>query len=544
MRLPHRIVAALLALGFVALGLPGAACDEPDKPTRTRESAIAGSWYPGHAVMIASEIDLLTRITRDAPTPPGRPVALLVPHAGWQYSGAAAAAAFRLLKPGDFDRVVVVAPSHRGSFRGFSIPDVASYRTPVGEIPLCATAVRELLDGELIRSVAGVHDSEHSIEIELPFLQERLDSFLLVPVLAGHTDGEQQRALAERLAKLDDGRTLFVFSSDFTHYGPRYGYTPFERSAMDARGQIRSLDRRAVSHFAPPDAAGFRAFLTETGDTICGRDAVGVMLELLPLIAPDAKPVLLSHYASIDMAGMEDENSVSYYAYAWTGGEVPEGAPLGPPPPERTVSPSDPEVDAVLGDGLVRVARASIETAMDGGPHLREALRGLPADREELLRVQAVFVTLNRTDPEEIAARGRLRGCIGQVSPSYRLAQAVVVAAVQAALADRRFTPVTAEELPGLEVEVSVLTPARPVGSWKEIEIGKHGVILRKDGSSAVFLPHVAMDQGWSLEETLTHLARKAGLSPSAWRDGATFEVFETRMFVEHEEESHETDAS
>jgi len=505
-----------------------------------RRSAIAGSWYPGSPSLAAAEVTQMLRAAAAAsPAPAGKPVALVVPHAGWRYSGPAAAAAFRTLHRGDFDRVVVVAPSHHSGFAGFSTSGAKAYETPLGRIPLDRDAIQGLLDGQLVRTVPGAEDEEHAIEIELPFLQQALGSFRLVPILAGGTTPDQDRAMAAKLAPLADGRTLFVFSSDFTHYGPRFGYAPFGASAPSARAKIQSLEDEAVARLLVLDGDGFRRHLDTTDDTICGRHGLSVMTELVPRIAPGAKGTLLSHYASVDLPGMSDDNSVSYVAIAYYD---PPAAPvkiLGVPA-EAPIAPADaPPLDADLSARLVRLARAALNTDLSGTDDVQRELAALPP-RRELDSKQGVFVTLSRTDPREIAAMGELRGCIGQVFPTYPLHEAVVIAAVNAALDDPRFPPVTADELGRLAVEVTVLSTPRPVSSWKEIELGRHGILLDQNGRRAVFLPQVPGEQGWTLEETLEHLSRKAGLSGTAWRDPATrFSVFEGQVIEEETGPSH-----
>jgi AmmeMemoRadiSam system protein B/AmmeMemoRadiSam system protein A len=457
-----------------------------------------------------------------------------VPHAGWSYSGLAAATAFRLLKPGDFERVVVVAPSHQGSFRGYSLDDAAAYRTPIGEVPLCDAAL-SALGGADARVVPGVADGEHSVEIELPFLQEALGRFCLVPVLVGDTDEALERSFAERLAGLDDGRTLFVFSSDFAHYGPRFAFQPFGPLSPAVREKIRAMDARAVALLAQVDARGFRDDLRETGNTICGRHGLATLLELLPRIAPKAGAVLLAHYASSDLPGIEDDGSVSYVAMAFLR-ERAAGARFGPPlvaPPRMEDAPPDtPALSAEDGARLVRIARAALATHFLERDELGPQLAAWPTgpDRE---RRQGVFVTLNRKDPGEIRAMGRLRGCIGQPEPVFPLYYGTVQAALDAALRDPRFEPVRAAELPRLEIEVTVLSPRKPVGSWHDIRLGVHGIVLQKGDKAALFLPQVAPEQGWTLEQTLTALAEKAGLPPDGWREGASFSVFTGQAFEE-----------
>ncbi len=525
----YRLALALLCGALLVAAAPARRGGE------VRPPAVAGSWYPDRPSLISAEVDRLVRATAGAPALHGKPVALIVPHAGWRYSGFAAAAAFRNLNPGDFDRVVVVGPSHHVSFTGFAVSAAAAFRTPAGEVPLCHEEVDRLVDGKTVRVVPDADDHEHSVEIELPFLQERLDRFCLVPILAGRTDPTMQRDLAARLARLRDGRTLFVFSSDFTHYGPNYDYVPFGPSAIKAREPIRALDTRALGYLLTPDATGFRKFLEETSDTICGREGIQVLLELLSRIAPDAKAARLAQYASIDIPGFESDSAVTYVALAYADGQPPPGEPLGPPPPYPSVPSSAARISDDLGSRLVKVARATLLTELRGTDDLRRALREIPAAaRAEMSRLQAAFVTLNRTDPRDIARQGRLRGCIGQVYPAYPLPEAVVIAAASAALQDPRFPPVRPEELPWLEVEVTVMSPPQPIDSWEKIAIGRHGIVLKKGNHRALFLPQVPVEEKWTLEQTLSHLSQKAGLPEDAWREGAVFEVFEGQKFAEH----------
>ncbi len=530
-----RFVPAVLLAAALVAAVPACAAAPGPATGTVRPPALAGSWYPRPRALAMVQAWQMMRDARQAPSLPGTPRVLVVPHAGWRYSGTVAAAAFRTLRPGAFRRVVVVAPSHRGGFRGYDIGDYAAWETPLGRIPVCGAAAASLRDGDLVRAVPEVDEREHSIEIELPFLQETLGDFCLVPVLAGSVDAAGQREMARRLAKLDDGRTLFVFSSDFTHYGPRYGYTPWGSSAPKVREKIRDLDERAVSLILAGDAAGFRRFLAETGDTICGRMGLATMLELLPLLHGDLHPVRLATWASIDIPGFEDDNSVTYVAIAWTEKPPASARPLLAPPRREVAQPGNAKVPGEVGRRLVRLARAALETQLRGREDLHRELAALPPD-PVYDREQAVFVTLNRTDPGEIRARGRLRGCIGQIWPSYPLLSATVLASLQAALADRRFTPVRPEELDRLAVEVTVLTPPHPVDSYREIELGRHGIVIEKDGRRAVFLPQVPGEQGWDLPTTLSHLARKAGLPADAWRaPGCRFQVFEGQVFHEGE---------
>ena len=531
-RSARSLALAMLVGGLAVTGPAGAASAATVPAGPVRPAALAGAWYPGSPALLLTTARNLMGQAGGAPMPHGRPVALVVPHAGWAYSGPVAATAFRLLEPRSFTRVVVMAPSHHAAFAGYALDDASAYRTPLGEIPLSRAALGELEAPGLARLVAGATGPEHAVEIELPFLQAALGSFTLVPVLVGRVDAAAQKAFAERLARLDDGKTLFVFSSDFTHYGPRFDYTPFGGTA-GARRKIRELDDAAIGLLERLDAEAFRAFVKKKDATICGQAGLGTMLELLRRIAPGAKATLLAHWASGEMPGSRDDSSVDYAAICFAREEEAVGTAMVSPPRLAAVAADDPPLSEAVGRALVRVARGALEADLLGDTTLLgAALRDL-AEARAVSPLQAVFVTLKRKDPEGIARLGELRGCIGQVLPTHPLDLAVVKSALDAALQDPRFPEVEAWELPKLSVEVTALSPIVPVGSWKEIRIGTHGIVLEKGPHRALFLPQVAPEQGWTLEETLDALAQKAGLSRGEWRSGASFSVFTGQVFHE-----------
>jgi AmmeMemoRadiSam system protein B/AmmeMemoRadiSam system protein A len=512
---------------------------ESARAGRTRPAALAGSWYPDGRALLFATAHLLMRTAASAPTLPARPIALVVPHAAWDYSGLAAATAYRLLRPGDFDRVVILAPSHHGQFQGFALDDATAYRTPLGEVPICEGVVQTLAS-EVARVVPGVTEPEHAVEIELPFLQAALGSFCLVPVLSGQTDEDIQEAFARQLSRLDDGRTLFVFSSDFSHYGSRFGFSPFGDLSPATRERIRAMNDRAIALLSRHDAEGFRAYERGTGNTICGRHGLATMLELLARIAPGAEATLLAHYASADLPRADDASSVTYVTLAYvrppepaTDGVAPgAGAPLVAMPPLHMIPVDAPPIGPEMGGRLVYLARAALRSELWNRDDLERALLEWPQGPDQE-RVQGVFVTLYRTDPDGIRRHGRLRGCIGQPEPRFPLYYGTVRAAVDAAFHDARFDPVTALELDQLEVEVTVLSRRRPVESWRDIQVGTHGIVLEKGDKAALFLPQVATQYGWSIEETLTALARKAGLPRDGWKEGARFSVFTGQVFGE-----------
>jgi hypothetical protein len=498
---------------------------------RVRPPAVAGTYYPDSPASLTAAARYLFRLAESGPELRGKPVALVLPHAGWPFSGVAAATAVRHLRPGDFARVVVVAPAHYGDLRGYALDDARAYRTPLGEIPLCPD-VRSRLELEgTARVDSGPGRREHAVEVLLPLLKVALGSYCLAPVLTGQTTEEQEKACATRLRGLDDGRTLYVFSGDLTHYGPRYDFMPFGPRA-EAAPRVRALDEALIEPLIAGNARAFREALEQTKAMVCGGNPLRTFLELLPLLAPESRPRLLAYYASADLPWWKDDNSVGYATLAaFREGSV-EGEPLRSVPDYPDVEKDTPPLSADLGRRLTRLARAAVEAEFFGTEALEEALAALGPEAP-LRRRHGVFGSLYRRDAQRIAADGRLRGCQGQVLPTYPLDLGTVQAALEAAFRDPRFTKLHAGELSGVQFEVTVLSPPQAVAGPSDIAIGKHGVLLQKDGKVAVFLPQVPKEAGWNVEETLDALAEKAKLPRGAWREGASLAIFTGQVFAE-----------
>ncbi len=475
-------------------------------------SPLAGRWYPADAKVLRRMLG--EYIEKASPTNAGDVVALILPHAGYRYSGATAAWGVKMVAGRKFSRVVVMGPTHHFSMPGAaSVPDVAAYVTPLGEVPLDTEMIARLRKHPEFVSRREVHAAEHSVQIEVPLLQMVLGKFNLVPIVAGQFDIAGARRLAKIILSCMDEKTLVVASSDFTHYGPNYGYVPFTENVAES---LRRLDMGAFAFIRALDGTGLLEYVRRTGATICGRSPIAVLLEMLPR---DATAHLL-HYDTSGREMGDFRNSVSYLAVAFSGKWRIETA-ARKREEEKPVKLSDDEKKALL-----RLARGTITYYMENGRKPDVADLGItitPAMRA----VMGAFVTLHEN--------GQLRGCIGEIFPRRALYQAVMDRAIDAAVHDWRFRPVTKEEVPRLEIEISALTPPHRVGSYRDIVLGRHGIVLYKHGRSAVFLPQVAPEQGWDLATTLEHLSLKAGLDAEAWREGAQFDVFEANVFSEKE---------
>ncbi|MBN2451092.1 MAG: AmmeMemoRadiSam system protein A, partial [Lentisphaeria bacterium] len=383
-----------------------------------------------------------------------------------------------------------------------------AFRTPLGDMPVDRGACALLAAGGGPFSVRDdVHEGEHAIEVQVPFLQTVLPGAALVPLLVGELAAGDADRIGGRLAgAFPDARTLWLVSTDFTHYGAGFGYVPF-RSRIQER--LEELDLGAVREVLHGTAESLHRYIAETGATVCGAAALEILLAIRRRMAAPWTGRLLA-YTTSGRLEHDDSHSVSYAAIAFTEAEE-EGAHGGPP-----------AIGGEAGRTLLRLAREAVR-----GDLLGPAFRAPPAESlpECVRQPLASFVTLTR--------HGELRGCMGSLSAELPLFQDVIENARNAAFTDPRFAPLGAGELAEVRFEVSVLGPRRAIEDPAEFEIGSHGIVLTKGTHGALYLPRVAIEQGWSRETTLDRLSRKAGLEAGAWRRGARLEVFRARVFAE-----------
>ena len=269
--------------------------------------SVAGLWYPAAAAELSAQVDLLLRNATPEHDRPPPPCAIIAPHAGYVYSGAVAARGFAAARGSCAARVLLLGPSHHHAFPGAAVPESARYRTPLGDVPIDREATTGLRDAEWFRGDDGPFGREHSLEAEIPFLQRTLDAgWRLVPVLIGAgTSRAASASVARSLSAVVDDDTLVVVSSDFTHFGSRFGFAPF-REQVDRR--IAQLDRGAIDRILDWDVDDFERYVDSTGATICGRDAIGILMRLWP---ERRRGSLAAYDTSGRMTG-DSEHSVSY----------------------------------------------------------------------------------------------------------------------------------------------------------------------------------------------------------------------------------------
>jgi len=306
-----------------------------------------------------------------------------------------------------------------------------------------------------------------------------------------------------------DTETLVIASSDFVHYGPRYGYTPFKENIAE---QIKKLDMGAYKYIAGLDSDSFLQYRHRTGATICGYVPIAILLSMLD----KSTEVHLIKYATSGRLTGDFTNSVSYLSAAFTGTWKNR--------PKIETRPASIELTDQDKQTLLTLARKTILYALKNQRVPQPEDLGLKIT--PVMKIpRAAFVTLKKNS--------LLRGCIGDIFPQRPLYKSVIRNTINAAFNDRRFGQLKKNECNDVTVEISALTQPEPVSGPNEIKIGTHGVVLSKNGKSAVYLPQVAPEQGWDLNQTLTHLSQKAGLPPDAWKQDAQFLVFQAVVFGE-----------
>jgi len=505
----------------------------------------AGSWYPADPQALRSQVEGFLAAA-EGPIPAGRIQAIVVPHAGYDYCGKTAAYAYRAVRGQPVKRVIVLAISHRAWIDGASVLNAKGYETPLGLVPVDQEAAAALLKSDGFGTVEAAHQTEHSDENQLPFLQCALGDFKLVSILVGSPDSEDPAKAEERLEGLAkairpwvDDQTLIVASSDFTHWGIEQDFLPFRHNGSE---NLKALDGEAAYFLTQRDLQGFLDSFLRTRATVCGRADLALMLKILG----EGPPGVVLHYDRSGSPDTDPSNSVGYFAMAFSSpapakefAESPASAPASGPSAEKPVSNPDwiapawkrAELNAEEQQTLLRLAREAIAARMDASS--RGRLKGEYEITPRLMAPQGAFVTLTE--------KGDLRGCIGCVAAPGPLYANVVRMAGEAGFGDPRFPALTQAELARIHISISALLtpdgevdkmPTRKLESIEQIRVGQDGLTIRKGAQGGLLLPQVPTEQGWNRDQFLMHLCEKAGLPPQAWKD-AEIERFTAQVFGE-----------
>jgi len=453
------------------------------KPIFVRPAAVAGQFYPADPGRLSSQIKKFLSVL---PTASAVPQILLVPHAGINFSGQTAAHAYNTIKNSKIKNIILIGPSHHAAFDNIAIDNSRFWQTPLGQVPVNQSLAKKLVSSPQINSNSSVHQKEHCLEVQLPFLQTVLKDFTIIPILIGQTDQKTLNLLAQKINPLLDDSTILIVSSDLSHY-------PDEPTA-----QI--VDQKTIEAILSVDPSIFDQTVSSLHqqypqiDTFaCGHQAIQVAL----LLAQDLnlQPQLLNYTNSGQTSGQPDR-VVGYASMVF-----------------YHINP----VTAGAGASSYQLSDANQKTLLNWSQKVltsyvsNQKIPPDPSPDPVFDQKRGVFVTLHQN--------GQLRGCIGNFQPDQSIWQQVADMTISSAAKDPRFPVVSPQELNQINIEISILSPLKQISSWKDIDLPRHGVYLDYQGRTGTFLPQVAEETGWSKKEFLSQLCtQKMGLSSDCYR--------------------------
>ncbi len=457
----------LLTIFFLIACLVSNGCAE-----NIKEPSVAGTFYPADKKELKESVETFLTKAQKAQRD-GRLIAIISPHAGYEYSGQVAAYGYKEIKDSDINKVILIGASHHSGFKGASVYTKGSFKTPLGNVE-----INEKLAGSLLNESADVkfypeaHANEHSLEVQLPFLQTVLKNFTIIPILIGSPTKQTFDHLVSKLTEMIDEKTLIIASTDLSHFHDYH-----RAIEMDSR-IISAIERLSVT-----DAG----HLLENGESeMCGTFPV-IIAEEVAKRHGATLGVLFNYANSGDVTNEKDRvvgyASIGLYKNPLTEEEKKE---------------------------LLALAKRAITDYVSNGKTPEGEIKN-----QKFKSDGAVFVTIKK--------KGSLRGCIGHTQPVMPLYQSVIKNALAACSGDPRFPPMTKDELKDIDIEISILSPLNQLKNIKDIQVGKHGLVIRKGMQSGLLLPQVATELGWDRETFLKHLCSKAGLPETAWKDAELY---------------------
>ena len=472
------------------------ACDGQTKQAVVRPATQANRFYTGDAEELRQEVDSFLRM-HHGKTQYENMAAVIVPHAGYYYSGNVAASAYMSIdnkKP--YKRIFLLGPSHHEWLNGASVNTEADYyATPLGNVKVDHETAVKISEDSAFFYRPEAHDREHCLEVQLPFLQRRFGENLppIVPIIISTNDYQKLKRMAEVLTPYFTDENLFVISSDFSHY-PNYE----DACEVDARTG-KAIETGRVEEFIATIEANERLGKRNLATSACGQFPI---ITLMLMLDGYYEVKHLMYQNSGDISG-DHSRVVGYHSFAF----------LRKDSTNFVLSDEDKRL-------LKEIALQSIKDSLDGKPITQP---DLGSESPVLSSMCGAFVSLHK--------HGRLRGCIGHFGEDYPLYEIVAQMARAAAFEDPRFSPVRREELEDLDIEISVLTPMRRIQSLDEFELHRHGIYIRKGYRSGTFLPQVADEVNWTKEEFVGHCSQdKAGLGWNGWKDAELY-VYEAIVF-------------
>jgi len=481
-------------------------CSSQSTDCIDRDPVVAGSFYPENQEQLKGYLESLFAQSEFIKTY-NDVLAVIVPHAGYVYSGKIAASGYNQIDPDkEYDNIFIIATSHRKVFKGASIYNQGDYNTPLGKVKVNRELATKLInENEIFVFDPEAHSDEHSLEVQLPFLQYKMNKdFRIIPIVTGAQTLGEIKEISEVLVPYFNNKSLFIISSDFSHY-PNSGDAQIaDKNTGDAI--LSNSVVNVINAINYNGSANYENLVT----SLCGWPAVITLLNITEK-DPGIQTIHIDYQNSGDVS--EDKSRVvGYHSIVFAKKK------------EQNMSKNQFILTDTEKENLLQIARTTIKEYLENGK--------VPAVDNSLLTKTletkcGAFVTLHKN--------GQLRGCIGRFVADESLYYIVQKMAVAAATEDIRFPMVEIEELSEINLEISVLTPLKKIESIDEIEMGRHGIYIKKGFSSGTFLPQVALETGWTKEEFLGYCSKnKAGLGWTGWNDADIY-IYEALIFAEKE---------
>jgi AmmeMemoRadiSam system protein B/AmmeMemoRadiSam system protein A len=476
-------------------------CIFPLEAIMIREPAVAGQFYPGDKKTLSNTIDSFFAET-SAQKIPGKIIGIVVPHAGYPYSGATATYAYKAAADNDVKTVIMIGPTHQAYFEGIAVYGEGAWKTPLGDVPIDESLAQSIIkQNPIIHNLPEAHNQEHSLEVQVPFLQKTFKNFKIVPIMLFDPTYEECQMLAQAIANnAMDKKVLLLASSDLYH-GNSYD-------------SCNMTDKITLSYIEKFDPKGLYQALKQDKAQACGGYPIVTVMLASKLLGAD-KAKVLHHTNSNDVIGERGGYCVGYGASVFY--QQNDKTETGTKSDDKdTINLTSQEKRELL-----RIARTTIENHVAG----KKVPKFLPLT-EQLNNEYGVFVTLKKNED--------LRGCIGYIQGIEPLYHAVSDMAIAASTEDPRFTPVTTSELKDISIEITVMTPLRKITDISEIIVGKHGLVIKNGYNQGLLLPQVATEEGWNRQTFLEKTCWKAGLPDDTWKDKNTeIYIFSGTVFGE-----------
>lgn len=471
-----------------------------------REPVVAGSFYPENKDVLKAQLESLFDQASGIQTH-DIVLAIIAPHAGYVFSGKVAASAYNQIDPNkEYENIFILASSHRVLFNGASIYNQGDYITPLGKVKVNKEIANKLIDeNKVFIFNPEAHSAEHSLEVQLPFLQYKMKKdFQIIPIVTGTQTLGEINEIAKALKPYFNEKNLFIISSDFSHY-PNYS-NAIKIDKLTGDAILENSVTKVIDAINENASAKVENLVT----SLCGWPAV---LTLLTITESDRyiNVVPVDYQNSGDALG-DKSRVVGYHAIVFVKKK------------NQNMSENQFKLTNQEKVQLLEIARNTINHYLTTGKYLK-------INESDLTKTMksdcGSFVTLHKD--------GALRGCIGRFvadEPLYAIVQKMAVAA---ATEDHRFLVVKKDEMDKIDLEISVLTPLQKIESIDEIEMGRHGIYIKKGFASGTFLPQVAIETGWTKEEFLGYCAKnKAGLGWDGWKDAEIY-IYEALVFGEND---------